>query len=49
MFVVALARGGYFDFADPLPSGVIAVESPALGVRDHLDRMNDGHRASGGT
>jgi site-specific DNA-methyltransferase (adenine-specific) len=47
MFVVALARGGCFEFADELPSGVIAVESPAVGIRDHLDRMKKGHRGSG--
>ncbi|HJT36102.1 MAG TPA: hypothetical protein VJ783_29030, partial [Pirellulales bacterium] len=38
MFVVTLARGGCFEFADELPTGVIAVESPALAVRDHLDK-----------
>jgi site-specific DNA-methyltransferase (adenine-specific) len=38
MFVVALARGGSFEFAEELPPGVIAVDSPALGIRDHLDR-----------
>lgn len=44
MFVVALARGGCFEFADDLPPGVIAVESPALGIRDYLERMKEGHR-----
>lgn len=43
MFVVALARGGCFEFAEDLPPGVIAVESPALGIRDHLDRLTRGH------
>jgi len=47
MFVVALARGGCFEFADELPSGVIAVESPALGIRDHLDKLRNGHRTNG--
>ena len=47
MFVVALARGGCFDFADELPSGVIAVQSPALGIRDHLDKMKIAHRTNG--
>jgi site-specific DNA-methyltransferase (adenine-specific) len=47
MFVVALARGGCFDFADQLPSGVIAVESPALSIRDHLERMKEGDRTNG--
>lgn len=44
MFVVALARGGCFEFARDLPPGVIAVESPALGIRDHLDKMKEGPR-----
>lgn len=47
MFVVALARGGCFEFADELPSDVVAVESPALGIRDHLDKLRNGHRTSG--
>jgi site-specific DNA-methyltransferase (adenine-specific) len=47
MFVVALARGGCFEFADELPSGVVAVESPALGIRDHLERLKEGHRTNG--
>lgn len=36
MFLVALSRGGCFDFAGELPSGVIAIESPALGIRERL-------------
>lgn len=47
MFVVALARGGCFDFADDLPLGVVAIESPALRIREHLDRLKVGHRARG--
>ena len=47
MFVVALARGGCFEFADELPFGVVVVESPALGIRDHLDRMRKGDRTNG--
>jgi site-specific DNA-methyltransferase (adenine-specific) len=46
MLVVALARGGCFEFAEELPPGVIAVESPALGIRDHLDRRKEGHRTN---
>lgn len=46
-FVVALARGGCFEFAKELPSDVVAVESPALGIRDHLDNLRNGHRTSG--
>lgn len=37
MFLVALARGGCFEFAEELPPGVIVVDSPALGIRDYLD------------
>jgi site-specific DNA-methyltransferase (adenine-specific) len=47
MFVVALARGGCFEFADELPPGVIAVDSPALGIRDCLERMKEGYRTNG--
>lgn len=46
MFVVALARGGCFDFADELPFGVVAIESPALGIREHLNRLKVGHRTN---
>ncbi len=37
MFVVVQSRGGCFEFADELPSGVVPIESPALGIREHLD------------
>ena len=47
MFVVALARGDCFEFADELPSNVIAIESPALGIRDHLDQLRNGQRTNG--
>lgn len=47
MFVVALTRGGCFDFADELPLGVVPIESPALGIREHLDRLKVGHRTNG--
>ena len=39
MFLVALARGGCFDFADELPPGVIVIELPALGIREHLNKL----------
>jgi site-specific DNA-methyltransferase (adenine-specific) len=42
MFVVVLARGGYFEFANELPSGVIAIESPALDIREHLEKFKAG-------
>jgi site-specific DNA-methyltransferase (adenine-specific) len=43
MFVVALARGGCLDFTGDLPLGVVAVDSPALGIRDHLEGLKEGH------
>ncbi len=42
MFIVVLARGGSFDFADDLPAGVVAVDSPALGIREHLEKRKAG-------
>ncbi|MGD9855615.1 MAG: site-specific DNA-methyltransferase [Planctomycetaceae bacterium] len=42
MFVVAQTRGGCFAFADELPPGVIAVPSPALGIREHMDNLKSG-------
>jgi site-specific DNA-methyltransferase (adenine-specific) len=48
MFVVALARGGCLEFADELPSNVVAVEAPALGIRDHLDKLRNGQNVVAG-
>ena len=39
MFLIALAQGGCFGFVDELPDGIVAIESPALGIRQHLDRL----------
>jgi site-specific DNA-methyltransferase (adenine-specific) len=39
MFIIALTRGGCFEFADELPAGVVAIESPSLGIREHLDEL----------
>jgi site-specific DNA-methyltransferase (adenine-specific) len=39
MFLIAHARGGCFDFANELPAGVVVIESPALEIRDHLDKL----------
>lgn len=47
MFVIALTRGGCLEFANELPPDVVAVESPALGIRDHLDMLQNGHRTKG--
>lgn len=43
MFVIALARGGCFEFGDELPPGVIVIASPALGIRQHLDNLRIAH------
>jgi site-specific DNA-methyltransferase (adenine-specific) len=47
MFVVALSRGGCFEFADELPAGVVAVESPAFAIRDHLENLRGADRTNG--
>ncbi len=39
MFLIALAKGGSFGFADELPIGVVVIESPALGIREHLNKL----------
>lgn len=39
MFVIAFVRGGCFDFADELPTGVVVIDSPAMGIRQHLDNL----------
>jgi len=39
MFVIAFARGGCFDFADELPTGVVVIDSPAMGIRQYLDNL----------
>lgn len=39
MFLIAITRGGSFDFADELPAGVVVIESPALGIREYLDKL----------
>jgi site-specific DNA-methyltransferase (adenine-specific) len=39
MFVVALSRGGCFDFADVMPPGVVVVDSPAMSIRDYLAQL----------
>ena len=36
MFVIATARGGYLSIAGELPPGVIVVDAPALGIKDHV-------------
>lgn len=39
MFLIALVRGGSFGFADELPAGVVVIESPALGIQEHLNKL----------
>lgn len=39
MFLIALTKGGCFDFADDLPAGVVIIESPAWGIREYLDKL----------
>ena len=39
MFLIASAKGGSFGFADELPAGVVVIESPALGIREHLNKL----------
>jgi site-specific DNA-methyltransferase (adenine-specific) len=36
MFLVVAARGGCFDFGNELPAGVVAIKSPAVGIREHV-------------
>jgi site-specific DNA-methyltransferase (adenine-specific) len=39
MFVIAIERGGTFDFANALPPGIVAIDSPALCVREYLEKL----------
>jgi site-specific DNA-methyltransferase (adenine-specific) len=47
MFVVAIAQGGAPECADELPPGVIAVDAPALGILDQLERIKARDQCSG--
>jgi site-specific DNA-methyltransferase (adenine-specific) len=42
MFVIVQVRGGCFEFADGLPAGVVAIDGPALGIREHLAKLKAG-------
>ncbi|MDZ4783726.1 MAG: site-specific DNA-methyltransferase [Planctomycetia bacterium] len=46
MFVVALTRGGSLEFANELPVGVVAIESPGLSIRERLEHLATVHRAT---
>jgi site-specific DNA-methyltransferase (adenine-specific) len=39
MFVISTSRGGAFEFADELPPEVIVVESPALQIKDRINKL----------
>jgi site-specific DNA-methyltransferase (adenine-specific) len=39
MFLVVLIKGGYFEFAAELPPGVVAIEAPAVGIREYLSKF----------
>ena len=39
MFLVAMLEGGYFDFKDELPQGVVVIDSPSLSIDKHLARL----------
>lgn len=32
MFLVAISEGGYFEFKDDLPEGVVIIDSPGLSI-----------------
>jgi site-specific DNA-methyltransferase (adenine-specific) len=42
MFLIVLTRGGCFEFAEELPSGVVVIDAPALSIREYLEK----HRAT---
>jgi site-specific DNA-methyltransferase (adenine-specific) len=39
MFLVVLAKEGCFEFAEELPPGIVAIEAPAIGIREHISRL----------
>jgi site-specific DNA-methyltransferase (adenine-specific) len=47
MFLVARTRGGCLAFADDLPTGVVVVDSPALGIQEHLKERRESQAAQG--
>ncbi len=44
MFLVVLAKGGCFEFAKELPPGVVAIDAPAVGIREYLSRLRASRR-----
>ena len=43
MFLVATTEGGYWEYGDDLPQGVIVIDAPGLSVCKHLDKLKDKH------
>ena len=41
MFLVAISEGGYFEFKDDLPEGVVIIDSPALSVNKHIAKLRE--------
>ncbi len=39
MFLIAVSRGGSFEFASELPSGVVIIDAPTLAMQEHIDRQ----------
>ena len=43
MFLIAISEGGFFDFKDDLPQGIVVIHSPGLSIRKHLARLKESH------
>ena len=41
MFLVAISEGGYFDFKDDLPQGIVVIDSPGLAIGKHITSMKE--------
>ncbi len=41
MFLIATAKGGYFEFGDDLPQGVVVVDAPGLLVSKYLSKLKE--------
>lgn len=41
MFVIATQRGGYFEFDNQFPPGVVIVDAPALSISETLAQLKD--------
>lgn len=44
MFLVVLAKEGCFKFAEELPPGIVAIEAPAIGIREHISKLRTSAR-----